>query len=225
MCIRIKWPRNRRWGAISWRWVWRSCGAATARALSIRRPSSRTRRCLTASVCRRATMCSCRATASWCRCSQAGFRSMTATRKRTCPAFSLPSLPTIKRRRSAFIIPPPMPRTWRCRWWRTDTPLAALEIEEFRRAGLKWFDAQLAAQLGYGFIEQLMPGHGHERWRDTPMAPAFGDQGDEAIGIDQPVQAQTGRTHGQEARGIILAKLSQLKRGDGNFALRGEAVV
>ena len=61
----------------------------------------RTRRCRTASRCRRRTTSSCRATGSWCRCSRAGSRSTTATRRRSCRTSSGRSRPTTARRRSA----------------------------------------------------------------------------------------------------------------------------
>jgi hypothetical protein len=62
-----------------------------------------TRRCPTASRCRPPTTCSCRATASWCRCSRAGSRCTTAIRRPSCRTSSWPSRRTTRRRRSGFI--------------------------------------------------------------------------------------------------------------------------
>ena len=62
----------------------------------------RTSRCSTASRCPRRTTCSCRATGSWCRCSRAGSRSTTATRRRSCRTSSGRSRRTTGRRCSAI---------------------------------------------------------------------------------------------------------------------------
>ncbi len=59
--------------------------------------SRQTSRCCIASRCPPRTTCSCRATGSWCRCSRAGFRSTTATRRRSCRTSSGRSRATIGR--------------------------------------------------------------------------------------------------------------------------------
>ena len=58
-------------------------------------------RCSTASTCPPRTTSSCPAIASWCRCSPAGSRSTTATRRPSCPTSSSPSLATTRRPSSA----------------------------------------------------------------------------------------------------------------------------
>ena len=61
-------------------------------SLEHRRSRSRqTSRCSTGSPCPRRTTCSCPATGSWCRCSRAGSRSTTATRRPSCRTSSGPS--------------------------------------------------------------------------------------------------------------------------------------
>ena len=72
----------------------------------------------TASRSRPRTTCSCPATASWCRCSRAGSRSTTATRRRSCRTSSGPSPATTGRRRSASTTPPARRAPWSCRWCR-----------------------------------------------------------------------------------------------------------
>ena len=76
----------------------------------------RTRRCSTSSSCPRPTTSSARATASWCRCSRAGSRSTTATRRRSCPTSSGPSPRTTRPRRSACTTRRTTRASSSCRW-------------------------------------------------------------------------------------------------------------
>jgi hypothetical protein len=76
---------------------------------AIRRRSRRASPCPTASACRPRTTCSCRATGSWCRCSPAGSRCTTATRRPSCRTSSSPSRRTTRRRRSGCSTRAPTP--------------------------------------------------------------------------------------------------------------------
>ena len=93
-------PTSRKWAAISWASPWTSSAPAMPpRGLARRCRWSPITRRRSASPCRRPATLSCPATASWCRSSRAGSRSMTATRRSSCPTSSTRSRPITRKRR------------------------------------------------------------------------------------------------------------------------------